>query len=100
MDSLRGSIKELNELMEQHAELGSIVETQTLEISELRSKNEQLILANERLKSTKEEKTVLADHKSDAHHELGERQGTKYACDGCVCGDVIKEEGTIAQGER
>lgn len=55
-DSLRSSIKELNSFIEQHTELGSIVETQTKEISELRSKNEQLILANERLKSAEPEK--------------------------------------------
>lgn len=57
-DSLRSSIKELNSFIEQHTELGSIVEKQTKEISELRSKNEQLILANERLKSVETEKEV------------------------------------------
>ncbi|CAL8098805.1 unnamed protein product [Orchesella dallaii] len=50
VESLKGSITELNSLMEQSVELGSVLEKQSEEISELKSKNEELLLSNEKLK--------------------------------------------------
>lgn len=52
--ALRDSMKELNGFMERHAELGSVVETQEKEISELK-------LQNKRLKSTNDMLTLKSN---------------------------------------
>ncbi|ODM93098.1 hypothetical protein Ocin01_13584 [Orchesella cincta] len=61
VESLKGSIAELNSLMEQNVELGSVLEKQSQEISELKSKNEELVLSNETLKG----REVASDSSKD-----------------------------------